>query len=46
MVIDERFNILRFHGDTERYLKHPRGQASLNLLEMARDGLAAQIRHT
>ena len=44
VVIDERFEILRFHGDTDRYLKHARGRASLNLLDMAREGLASEIR--
>ena len=43
VVIDEQSEIVRFHGDTDRYLKPPRGRASLNLLDMARDDLASQV---
>jgi len=44
VVIDDRFEIVRFHGATDPYLEHPDGRASLNVLEMAREGLATDIR--
>jgi two-component system CheB/CheR fusion protein len=44
VVINGRFEIAQFHGGTDLYLEHTSGRASLNLLEMAREGLAADIR--
>ena len=39
VIVDERDNIVEFRGQTEPYLEHPHGRASLNLFRMARKGL-------
>jgi len=39
VVINEHRDILHFHGRTGRYLEPSPGQASLNLMKMARDNL-------
>ena len=44
-LIDHNFEILHFIGETDRYLKTPRGIASFNILEMAREGLFHALRH-
>jgi len=44
VIIDGNGTILHFYGDTSPFLEHPSGRASLNLLEMARDGLAMDIK--
>ena len=44
VVIDDDFEIMQFRGDTDDFLKHSSGRASLNLLDMAREGLAPEIR--
>jgi two-component system CheB/CheR fusion protein len=31
VLINEELNIIYFHGETSRYLEHPRGPASLEL---------------
>jgi two-component system CheB/CheR fusion protein len=36
VIIDERGDILYFHGDTDLYLRPASGEASLNILRMAR----------
>ena len=43
-LIDEQGNILHFYGATQRYLEHPTGEASLNLLNMLENRLAAKFR--
>ena len=43
-LIDERGNILHFYGATQKYLEHPTGEASLNLLNMIETRLAAKFR--
>ncbi|MDQ7786166.1 MAG: chemotaxis protein CheB [Thermodesulfovibrionales bacterium] len=43
VFIDERFNILYFHGLTERYLTHPPGEPTFNLITMAREDLRYQL---
>ncbi len=42
--MDDDFEIMQFRGATDDYLKHGAGRASLNLLDMAREGLAPEIR--
>lgn len=37
-------DIVHFFGPTHKYLKHPTGQANLNLLTMVWEGLAARLR--
>lgn len=44
VVTDEIGNILYVHGDTGKYLRPAPGQASLNVLEMAREGLRSNLR--
>ena len=44
VVTDERGGILYVHGDTGRYLRPAPGYASLNIIEMARDGLQLELR--
>jgi two-component system CheB/CheR fusion protein len=44
VVADIKGNILFVHGDTGRYLRPAPGQATLNLVEMAREGLQVELR--
>ncbi len=44
VVTDERGNILYVHGDTGKYLRPAPGQASLNVIDMAREGLPSELR--
>lgn len=46
VVTDEKGNILYVHGDTGKYLRPAPGQASLNVVEMAREGLQLGLRTT
>jgi two-component system CheB/CheR fusion protein len=44
VVVDEALNIVEFRGDTDPFLEHAHGQASLNLMQMARRGLLVELR--
>ncbi len=44
VVTDLKGNIRFVHGDTGRYLRAPPGQATLNVVEMAREGLQLELR--
>ena len=44
VVTDLKGNIRFVHGDTGRYLRAPPGQATLNVVEMAREGLQLDLR--
>jgi two-component system CheB/CheR fusion protein len=44
VVTDMKGNILFVHGDTGSYLRPAPGQATLNLVEMAREGLQLALR--
>ena len=44
VVVDEALNIVEFRGDTDPFLEHAHGQASLNLIQMARRGLLVELR--
>jgi len=44
VITDEKGNILYVHGDTGKYLRPAPGQASLNIIEMAREGLQFELR--
>ena len=44
VVINRRFEVLQFFGRTGPYLEHAQGEASLNLLKMAREGLIVDLR--
>jgi len=44
VVTDLKGNILYVHGDTGKYLRPAPGQATLNVIEMAREGLQLELR--
>ena len=44
VIVDEKDNIVEFRGQTDPYLEHSHGRASLNLFKMARKGLLLEIR--
>jgi two-component system, chemotaxis family, CheB/CheR fusion protein len=44
VLVDEKLDILQYRGDTSRYLAPAPGRASLNLLNMAREGLLGDLR--
>jgi two-component system CheB/CheR fusion protein len=44
VLVNSGLQALQFRGDTGRYLKPPTGQASLNILKMAREGLMLPLR--
>jgi two-component system CheB/CheR fusion protein len=43
VVIDNADNIVYVRGDTDKYLKLPEGKATMNIVEMARRGLASHL---
>ncbi|MEP6750742.1 MAG: chemotaxis protein CheB, partial [Bacteroidota bacterium] len=45
VVIDDAMNIVHFRGSTGNYLDPSPGKASLNLLKMAKEGLAFELRN-
>ena len=44
VLVDSAFEILQFRGEAGSFFLHPPGKASLNLIKMLRDGLAAPVR--
>jgi two-component system CheB/CheR fusion protein len=44
ILTDLKGNILFIHGDTGKFLRPAPGQASLNIIEMAREGLELELR--
>lgn len=44
VLIDRQGQILQFYGQTAQYLDMPTGDPSLNLLDIAKEGLALKIR--
>lgn len=44
VIVNEQMDIVQFRGTTSSYLEPPRGKASLNLLRMAKEGLAFELR--
>jgi len=44
VLINSSFEVLQFRGRTGAYLEQPSGRATLNLLKMAREGLAIDLR--
>ena len=42
--MDDDGQIMQFRGQTDEFLQHGSGRASLNLLEMAREGLSSEMR--
>lgn len=43
VIIDQKHNIIYVHGQTGRYLELPDGEMSLDIVEMAREGLKAEL---
>ena len=39
VLIDQNYDIIHFVGQTDRFLRPPKGRASFNLFKMAREGL-------
>lgn len=44
VLVDRNAEVLYFHGDTDRYLAHPQGEPTTNLLDLARPGLRGRLR--
>src|SRR5262249_52382699 len=44
VLINQKYQILYFHGPTMRYLDQPTGEPTQDLLRMAREGLRAKLR--
>ena len=44
VIVNEKGDIHYFHGKTGKYLEPPSGKASLNIFEMAREGLRMEVR--
>nr|MBA2562753.1 PAS domain-containing protein [Chitinophagaceae bacterium] len=44
VVVNDQFDIVQFRGSTSEYLEPSPGKASLNVLKMAKEGLAFEIR--
>lgn len=45
VIVNEQLDILQFRGRTSAYLEAPPGKASHNVLTMAREGLAFELRN-
>jgi two-component system, chemotaxis family, CheB/CheR fusion protein len=45
VIVDEQYDIVQFRGLTGEYLEPSPGKASLNILKMAKEGLAFEIRN-
>jgi two-component system, chemotaxis family, CheB/CheR fusion protein len=43
VLIDEKFDILYFSGDTDKYLVMPNGEPSFNLLKVAREDIRCKL---
>jgi two-component system CheB/CheR fusion protein len=43
VIIDQKHNIIYIHGQTGRYLELPTGEMSLDIVEMAREGLKSEL---
>ena len=43
VLVDEKFDVLYFNGDTDKYLSMPTGEPSFNLLKIAREDIRYQL---
>ena len=43
VVVDQEYNVLYVHGQTSKYLELPTGLLKMNILDMAREGLMAEL---
>lgn len=46
VVVNEQFDIVQFRGSTGAWLEPSSGKPSLNIMKMAREGLAFELRNT
>ena len=44
VLVDENLEVLQFRGETDAYLEHTSDEATLNLLQLTRSGLDAELR--
>ncbi|WP_166670524.1 CheR family methyltransferase [Flavobacterium sp. 270] len=44
VIVNEKKEIIHFHGDTGAFLLSPQGKPNFNILEMVREGLAFEVR--
>jgi two-component system, chemotaxis family, CheB/CheR fusion protein len=44
VLVDRKGQILQFHGQTGKYLDMPAGEPTLNLLDIAKEGLSTRLR--
>ena len=44
VIVNKQMEVLQFRGRTGPYLEHAHGEATLNLLKMAREGLVVSLR--
>ncbi|WP_343615044.1 CheR family methyltransferase [Flavobacterium sp.] len=44
VIVNEKKEIIHFHGDTGPFLLSPQGKPNYNILEMVREGLAFEVR--
>ena len=45
VLVNEKFDIVQFRGSTETWLVPPMGKPSFNVIKMAREGLAFELRN-
>ncbi|HPH90505.1 MAG TPA: chemotaxis protein CheB [Ferruginibacter sp.] len=45
VIINHAMEIIQFRGETDAFLKHPAGKASLNVLKMTAPEIAFELRH-
>jgi len=45
VLVNEKFDVIQFRGSTEIWLVPPAGKPSFNVLKMAREGLAFELRN-
>ena len=45
VMLNDKYDIIQFRGDTQPWLAPPQGKPSFNILKMARDGLAFELRN-
>jgi two-component system CheB/CheR fusion protein len=43
VLVDDKYNILYFHGETDKYLTLPKGEPDFNLLKMAREDMRYKL---
>lgn len=45
VVVNSKNEIIQFRGNTEQYLTHKQGEATLNIFKMAREGLSNELKN-